>query len=260
MRYLHRLHRWINRFSQVNLALSHGVAVSQAVHDMFQSIAGRYDLTNDVLSFGIHRLWRNRALRLGGARPGITAVDLCTGTGDVALALARIIGSNGQVTGVDFVQEMLTLAEKKTIAQSSLNPKSAPISYVRSDASQTPLPGGAADLVTISFGIRNVDNPTDCLREMRRLLKPGGRAVILEFGQPTNLLFRKLYEFYSFSLMPILGGWLTGNRSAYEYLPRTSKAFPSGENFLRLMQEAGFSKSSATPVFLGIAYIYVGDR
>ncbi len=227
---------------------------------MFARIAPRYDLANDVLSLGIHRNWREKVLNAGEIGPGHHVLDLCTGTGDLAFAIAKRVTRSGYVAGVDFVNEMVQLATKKlkTRANSALN--SAPISFMQGDALALPFSDQSFDRCTVSFGIRNVDSPVNGLREMERVLKPQGKAVVLEFGQPTAPGFSSAYQLYSKFLMPTIGGLLTGDRAAYEYLPRTSKNFPCGENFCAIMREAGFRNCKFKSLSLGIAYLYVGDK
>jgi demethylmenaquinone methyltransferase/2-methoxy-6-polyprenyl-1,4-benzoquinol methylase len=228
--------------------------VSEQVREMFSSIAPRYDVTNGVLSLGIDRLWRRIAVRESGAAPGASVLDCATGTGDLALALRRAVGPSGSVVGMDFCAEMLEPAREKA--------RRAGLSDIRfevADALALPYPPSTFDVATIAFGIRNVDDPVRCLREMARVVRPGGRVVVLEFGQPRGA-WGALYRFYSRALMPRVGGLLTGNRSAYAYLPRTAAAFPGGERFLALMDEAGtFSARRARSLSGGIAFVYVGD-
>ena len=236
--------------------------MSQYVHDMFASIAHRYDCANDVLSFGMHRLWRERALDFADVKTGQTAVDLCTGTGDVAFALAKRVGPSGKVIGVDFVESMLEqarLRQANTQTSSKSRLPSADLSFIRGDALSIPVPDNSADLVTVSFGIRNVDDPLKCLREMKRILKPGGKAIILEFGKPTFPGFGLLFRLYSSYLMPLIGGVLTGNREAYSYLPRTSREFPAGKEFTLLMEQAQLTGIKFKPLLYGVAYIYKGE-
>lgn len=226
--------------------------MSTHVREMFSSIAPRYDVTNEVLSFGVHRLWRRSAVRLSGAAPGQAVLDCATGTGDLALAFKRAVGDGGRVLGTDFCQEMLIPAPAKA-ARAGLK-----IDFEVADALALPYPDKTFDVASIAFGIRNVDDPVKCLKEMARVVKPGGRVVVLEFGQPRGL-FGALFRFYSRFIMPWVGGLLTGNRAAYEYLPRTSAAFPSGDRFLTLMDQAGaFRERAAHPKTFGTAYIYVG--
>ena len=227
--------------------------MSAEVRQMFSSIATRYDVTNEVLSFGIHRLWRRKAIRLSGAKPGDAVLDCATGTGDLAIAFKHTVGGDGRVVGTDFCPEMLESAPAKA-AREGLE-----IEFAVADAMD--LRGYADnsfDVASISFGIRNVDDPVQCLKEMARVVKPGGRVVVLEFGQP-NGLYGGLFRFYSKVLMPFVGGLLTGNRAAYQYLPRTAAAFPAGEKFLELMDRSGaYRKRAAHPLTFGTAYVYVG--
>lgn len=226
--------------------------MSEQVRQMFSSIAPRYDVTNEVLSFGVHRLWRRSAIRLSGAKAGQAVLDCATGTGDLALAFKRTVGADGRVVGTDFCADMLAVAPAKAEAAK------LEVKFEVADAMALPYPSQQFDVSSISFGIRNVDDPVKCLREMARVVKPGGKVVVLEFGQPTGL-FGALYRFYSRVVMPFIGGLITGNKSAYQYLPRTAGAFPAGEKFLALMEQSGaFSASTAHPMTFGTAYVYVG--
>lgn len=226
--------------------------MSTQVRQMFSQIAPRYDLANEVLSFGVHRLWRRAAVRLAGAAPGLSVLDCATGTGELALAFKRAVGSSGRVVGTDFCAEMLAAAaaKGKRVGQE--------VQLELADATALPFADGIFDIASIAFGIRNVDDPIACLREMARVTRPGGRIAILEFGQPRGS-FGALFRLYSRTAMPFIGGLLTGDRAAYEYLPRTAAAFPAGERFLALMDEADvFCDRAATPLTFGTAYVYVG--
>ncbi len=227
--------------------------MSEHVREMFSSIAPRYDVTNVVLSLGVDRLWRRVAVRESGAAPGDRVLDCATGTGDLALALRRAVEPGGTVVGMDFCAAMLEPAREKA--------RRAGLEDVRfevADALALPYPARAFDIATIAFGIRNVDDPVRCLKEMSRVVRPGGRVVVLEFGQPRGA-WGALYRVYSRWLMPAVGGLLTGNRSAYAYLPRTAATFPAGERFLALMDEADtFSACRAQALTGGIAFVYLG--
>lgn len=226
--------------------------MSTEVRQMFSSIATRYDVTNEVLSFGVHRLWRRTAVRLSGAKEGSAILDCATGTGDLALAFKRKVGPTGRVVGTDFCPEMLESAPSKA-TKAGLQ-----VEFQVADALALPFADDSFDVASIAFGIRNVDDPVKCLKEMARVVRPGGRVVVLEFGQPTGA-FGALFRFYSKTVMPAVGGLLTGNRAAYEYLPRTSAAFPSGDRFLGLMEQSGaYSERRAHPLTFGTAYVYVG--
>ncbi|MCE9671318.1 bifunctional demethylmenaquinone methyltransferase/2-methoxy-6-polyprenyl-1,4-benzoquinol methylase UbiE [Myxococcus stipitatus] len=226
--------------------------MSTEVRQMFSSIATRYDVTNEVLSFGIHRLWRRTAVRLSQAKAGDRVLDCASGTGDLAMVFKRKVGDTGRVLGTDFCPEMLESAPAKA-AKAGLQ-----IDFQVADAMALPFADDSFDVASIAFGIRNVDDPVQCLREMGRVVRPGGRVVVLEFGQPDGV-FGALFRFYSKSIMPAIGGLLTGNRAAYEYLPRTSAAFPAGDKFLSLMDQSGaYAERSAHPLTFGTAYVYVG--
>jgi len=228
--------------------------MSAEVREMFASIARRYDTANEVLSLGIHKGWRRAAVHLSGAAPGQRVLDCATGTGDLALEFKRVVGPDGEVIGTDFCAEMLENAPSKA-AKAGLEVK-----FAVADVLALPYPEGRFDVASIAFGIRNVDDPLLCLREMARVVKPGGCVIVLEFGQPRGP-FGALFRAYSRGIMPVVGGLLTGNRAAYEYLPRTAAAFPAGETFLRLMREANaFSATEAHPLTFGTAYLYRGVK
>jgi demethylmenaquinone methyltransferase/2-methoxy-6-polyprenyl-1,4-benzoquinol methylase len=226
--------------------------MSQQVHSMFTQIAPRYDLTNDILSMGSHRLWRRRAVLLSRAQPGDSVLDCATGTGDLAIDFKRVVGPKGRVKGTDFNAAMLSAAPAKAKALG------LDIDFEVADAMKLPYESKRFDVASISFGIRNVDDPNVCLNELARVVKPGGRVVVLEFGQPTGA-FGAVFRLYARFAMPLMGQLLTGNRAAYEYLPRTAAAFPSGDRFVALMQETkAFSEQGAHPLMSGLAYVYVG--
>ena len=226
--------------------------MSAEVREMFASIARRYDTANEVLSLGIHKGWRRAAVHLSGAAPGQRVLDCATGTGDLALEFKRAVGAGGEVIGTDFCAEMLESAPAKA-AKAHLQVK-----FAVADVLALPYPDGQFDVASIAFGIRNVDDPLLCLREMARVVKPGGCVIVLEFGQPRGP-FGALFRAYSRGVMPVVGGLLTGNRAAYEYLPRTAAAFPAGEKFLGLMRESNaFTATEAHPLTFGTAYVYRG--
>jgi demethylmenaquinone methyltransferase/2-methoxy-6-polyprenyl-1,4-benzoquinol methylase len=226
--------------------------MSEQVHAMFTDIAPKYDITNTVLSLGIHHIWRRATVRASGARQGMRVLDCATGTGDLALAFKQTVGPTGRVVGTDFNADMLSFAPGK--AQS----RGLDVEFEVADAMDLPYADATFDVASISFGIRNVDDPVRALSEMARVVVPGGRVVILEFGQPRGLVGLS-YTFYSKYIIPVIGGMLTGNRKAYEYLPTTAAAFPCREAFLECMRQTGrYADVSYRELTGGIAFLYVG--
>lgn len=216
---------------------------------MFASIAGRYDRANQVMSGGVHHLWRRAAVRYAGAAAGDRVLDCATGTGDLAIAFRKAVGPSGSVTGTDFVPEMIALARQK----------SPGIDFEVADVTKLPYPDGSFDIASISFGIRNVGDPRRGIAELARVVRSGGRVVILEFGQPHSRAFGALYDLYRKRFLPRLGGAITGERDAYEYLESSTARFPCGSEFAQLMRDsAAFAHVDWKPVTLGIAYLYRG--
>jgi demethylmenaquinone methyltransferase / 2-methoxy-6-polyprenyl-1,4-benzoquinol methylase len=221
---------------------------------MFGRIAGTYDRANQVLSFGLHHRWRSAAVRRSGATHGDRVLDCATGTGDLAIAFYRAVGPEGEVVGTDFCEEMLAHAPEKAAHAG------AAIHFEAADVLALPYPDAKYDIASIAFGIRNVEDPHRALREMARVVHPGGRVCVLEFGQPGGALFGPLYRFYSRRVLPALGGWLSGDRSAYEYLDRTSSQFPAGPAFAERMRATGAFRSIRFHALTGgVAYVYVGE-
>ena len=214
----------------------------ERIRKMFASIAGRYDRANSILSGGVHHRWRRRAVERSGARRGMVVLDCATGTGDLAIAF-RKAGAN--VFGTDFVPEMLEIARRK-----------APdIDFRPGDAMALPFETGSFDIASIAFGIRNVAEPGRAIAEMARV---ANKVVILEFGQPAAW-FRPVYSLYREHILPRVGGAITGERGAYEYLESSSAQFPSGEAFASVMRaSANFASIDIEPLTFGIAWLYIG--
>jgi len=218
------------------------------IRSMFASISARYDRANTVLSGGVHHLWRRRAVKAANVKPGDRVLDCATGTGDLAIAFHK---AGARVTGTDFVPEMLEHARAKTSA----------IEFEVADVTKLPYPDATFDVASISFGIRNVGEPRRGIAEMARVVKPGGRVIVLEFGQPRNRVFSALYDGYTRHVLPRLGGLLTGKRDAYEYLQKSAGRFPCGEDFVQLMRESGdFASVEYEALTFGIAYLYKGVK
>ncbi len=226
-----------------------------AVREMFSDIAPTYDLLNRLLSFGVDRLWRKRAVAnlLRDLSPGVHLLDLATGTADVALEMRRAAGREARVVGADFAFPMLVRGKQKAAK------KSAPLSLVQADALRLPFAAGAFDGVLIAFGLRNLEDRQRGLDEMGRVIRPGGRLVVLEFGHPAGL-FGLLFTLYFKGLLPLVGRLVSAHPSAYNYLPRTVYEFPRAEELARMMEEAGFREVCHRPMTGGIATLHVGVR
>ena len=228
------------------------------VRQMFARVAGRYDLANHVLSFNIDRWWRARTVRIAHAilqRPGARALDICCGTGDLTLALAAAAAPDARVFGSDFCHPMLTAAREKIAART---PAAGNGEVFEADALRLPVRNASLDLITAAFGFRNLANYDAGLREMRRVLRPGGMAAILEFSQPPNRAFAALYNFYSRRILPKIGGALSGSPEAYAYLPESVRKFPGPEELAQAMREAGFERVGYELLTGGIAALHTG--
>lgn len=222
---------------------------------MFDSIAPRYDLLNHVLSAGMDRGWRDRAVDALALPANARVLDLCTGTGDLAIAtVQRAAGAT--VVGIDFAGEMLRLALAK-IRDASLDRR---IRLVRGDATSIPLADRSCDAATIAFGIRNVAEPQRALAELARVLKPGGRLAILEFGQPRIPGIRTLYSWYFRYMLPLVGRLISKHQSAYSYLPASVGTFPPPSQFAKTLSATGFSQVRAVPLTFGIVYLFIAER
>ena len=226
--------------------------MSEQIRSMFAKLAPRYDATNNALSLGIHRFWRQKAVRLSGAKAGMSVLDCATGTGDLAIEFKQKVGAGGRVVGTDFCAEMLELAPAKAAH------KGLDVKFEIADAMNLQYRDNDFDIASISFGIRNVDSPTKCLEEMARVVRPGGKVVIVELGQPRGIL-KVMYKLYRKTIMPLLALLVTRNDHAFHYLLDTSAVFPSREKFVEIMQKTGvFSEQRYYTLTLGVAYIYIG--
>lgn len=221
---------------------------------MFDRIAARYDLANRVLSAGCDLAWRRRMARLLPVGESLRLLDIATGTADQILLLMDIVPRIAHATGIDLSEKMLEVGRGK-VRRHGLEARAV---LKTGDALAIPEPDASFDVCTIAFGIRNVENVPAALREMGRVLRPGGRALVLEFSRPVAW-FRPLHSFYLRRILPALGGWLAGESQAYRYLGTTVRTFASGEDFCALMRAAGLVEVCAVPLTLGIATIYRGD-
>ncbi len=213
-----------------NVFYAPGEQRAAKVNDLFASIAGRYDLLNDLQSFGLHRLWKRRVVRLANAKPGDRALDLCCGTGDITLALAR---QGAETTGLDFSEKMLEVAKRRSQKSEVRSPNKNPhfalrtSHFVQGDAQQIPFPENSFDIVTVGYGLRNLASWERGLEEMLRVAKPGGRLIVLEFGKPANALWRAVYFTHLKCSVPLIGLLFCGNPQAYAYILESLKHYPA---------------------------------
>jgi demethylmenaquinone methyltransferase/2-methoxy-6-polyprenyl-1,4-benzoquinol methylase len=227
----------------------------EVIKAMFSNVALNYDKANSVLSMGIHHLWRKKLVEWSQAKKGDHILDCATGTGDLAIEFKKTVGDEGRVVGTDFCPEMLAIATQK-VMNSPYN-----IDFSTADVMALPFKDNQFDIASISFGIRNVSNPIQGLKEMARVIKPGGYVIVLEFGQMNIPILNKLYNFYSEQILPIMGGWVTGQKKAYEYLQKSSSSFPCREQFVDLMKQTqAFSVIEYRALSFGIAYIYKAKK
>jgi demethylmenaquinone methyltransferase / 2-methoxy-6-polyprenyl-1,4-benzoquinol methylase len=208
-----------------------------------------------VLSIGIHHIWRKKLVDLAEVTLGQAVLDCATGTGDLAIEFKKTVGPHGKVTGTDFCEEMLRPAPAKARS------KYLDIKFEVADVLRLPYEDNTFDVASISFGIRNVSHPIQALQEMARVVRPGGRVMVLEFGQASMPVFSQAFNFYSRKILPTIGGWVTGEKEAYSYLQDSSAHFPCRDQFIDLMKQAGsFSKMEYHSLTGGIAYIYKGVK
>lgn len=222
---------------------------------MFDNIAPAYDRLNHTLSLNIDRIWRRRAVRIVARLHPRRVLDMATGTGDLALMMARRI-PGAHIKGVDLSEGMLEVARRK-IAARGLEER---VTLEVGDAETAVAAPGAVDVVTVAFGVRNFGDLEQGLAELSRALRAGGQIVILEFSTPTMPVFGRLYDWYSHRVLPRIGGWLSRDRRAYDYLPRSVDEFPQPEEFLKILAAAGFRNCRARSQSFGIAQIYTAEK
>ena len=231
-----------------------GKSKREKVEHMFDSIAPKYDLLNHVLSGGIDKRWRKKLIKMLSAQSPKIILDIATGTADLAIAAAALHPE--KIIGVDISQRMLDVGRKK-IQQKKLN---AVIDLMQADSEKLPFGDNYFDAITVAFGVRNFEHLSVGLSEMFRVLKPGGTCLVLEFSQPQSFPVKQLYHFHSRYLLPWVGQLLSKERAAYEYLPESVKAFPYGEEFLKIFSAIGFEGTKCTSLTFGIASIYSGKK
>jgi demethylmenaquinone methyltransferase/2-methoxy-6-polyprenyl-1,4-benzoquinol methylase len=224
------------------------------VRGVFDSVASKYDLMNDLMSGGLHRLWKRFALAQTGLRPGQRALDVASGTGDLGAGLARQVGREGLAVLTDVNREMLARGRDRLIDRGL----AAQVAFVIANAECLPFADRCFDCVTIGFGLRNVTDKPAALASMRRVLRPGGRLLVLEFSKPTVRALKPAYDAYSFNILPRLGGMVAGDAASYRYLAESIRMHPDQETLAAMMREAGFDEARWHNLAAGIVALHVG--
>lgn len=229
---------------------------TELVRGVFDSVASRYDVMNDLMSFGVHRLWKRFAIELTGLRAGQTALDLASGTGDLADKFADLVGPTGHVLMTDINAAMLSVGRDRMIDRGH----AGNLSYAQVNAESLPFPEETFDLVTIAFGLRNVTDKQRALEAMYRVLKPGGRVLVLEFSKPQSKPLEKLYDFYSFRVLPKMGKAVANDAESYRYLAESIRMHPDQQTLLEMMETAGFERCDVHNLTGGIVAVHRGFR
>ena len=224
------------------------------VRGVFDSVAGRYDLMNDLMSGGMHRLWKRFALGQTGLRPGQRALDVASGTGDIGAGLARQVGASGLAVLTDINREMLSRGRDRLIDQGL----AAQVRFLIANAECLPFADRSFDCVTIAFGLRNVTDKAAALASMRRVLRPAGRLLVLEFSKPTLEILKPAYDAYSFKVLPRLGGIIAGDSASYRYLAESIRMHPDQETLAAMFRDAGFDECRWHNLAGGIVALHVG--
>jgi demethylmenaquinone methyltransferase/2-methoxy-6-polyprenyl-1,4-benzoquinol methylase len=235
-----------------NKYLSYDEKRAPKVREMFSRLAGRYDLVNDVMSFGLHRIWKEETVRLGldGRRGVVRWLDLCCGTGDLFFRAER---ENVHVFGADFTMPMLAVARARQIEEQKTS------RFLQADALRLPFPDGVFDVVSMGYGLRNLADPLKGLTEIRRVLAPGGRAVILDFGKPENPVAGALYHSFLYTMMPAVGWIFHGDPQTYLYIPESLKRYPGQRGVEEMMRRTGFVQARYEERLLGTMGINIGE-
>jgi demethylmenaquinone methyltransferase/2-methoxy-6-polyprenyl-1,4-benzoquinol methylase len=226
------------------------------VRGVFDSVADKYDIMNDLMSFGVHRLWKRFAIELAGVRRGQQVLDLASGTGDLADRFAGLVGPEGLVVMSDINNAMLANGRNRMLDRGH----GGNLSYCQVDAETIPFPDNSFDLVTIAFGLRNVTHKEAALASMYRVLRPGGRALVLEFSKPTTKPLAKLYDAYSFGLLPAMGRLVANDADSYKYLAESIRMHPDQETLKGMMENAGFERCDVHNLTGGIVAIHRGFK
>jgi len=225
------------------------------VKGVFDSVASNYDLMNDVMSFGIHRLWKQYAIDIANVKKGDAILDLASGTGDLIKLYHKKIGNSGRIVSSDINEAMLDEGKRNLINSGVLG-----IEFVQANAEKLPFEDNSFDLVSIAFGLRNVTDKDKALSEMCRILKPGGVLIVLEFSKTTNPVLEKIYDAYSFNLIPKFGSWFAGDEDSYQYLAESIRRHPDQETLKQMIIDAGFDMCEYQNLTGGVVAIHKGIK
>jgi len=229
---------------------------AEMVAGVFHSVAAKYDIMNDVMSFGIHRMWKRFTIESAGARPGMKVLDLAGGTGDLTAKFSHLVGDKGQVTLADINDSMLKVGREKLRDKGIVGN----VNYVQANAEALPFPDNHFDIITIAFGLRNVTDKNAAIRSMLRVLKPGGKLLVLEFSKPQHEIMRKIYDLYSFKILPKMGSLITQDAESYEYLAESIRVHPDQDTLKGMMVDAGFEQVEYTNMTDGIVALHKGYK
>jgi demethylmenaquinone methyltransferase / 2-methoxy-6-polyprenyl-1,4-benzoquinol methylase len=229
---------------------------ARLVKDVFDSVATKYDLMNDLMSMGIHRIWKRIAIQLSHVRGGESVLDLAGGTGDMTALFQKRVGPSGQVVLSDINAAMLRCGRDRLIDEGV----AGNVGYAQIDAEKLPFRDNQFDCVCIAFGLRNVTHKEEALRAIQRVLKPGGRAIILEFSEVKGELFKKTYDFYSFKLLPLIGKVVANDPDSYRYLAESIRMHPNQEKLKQMMEQAGFQRCEYFNMTRGVVAVHRGYK
>jgi len=228
----------------------------QHVAKVFHSVASRYDLMNDLMSMGIHRIWKRFTIEMSGVRKGHRVLDIAGGTGDLTMQFSRLVGETGTVVLADINESMLKVGRDRLIDRGF----GSNIEYVQANAECLPFPDNYFDCITIAFGLRNVTHKDKALASMARVLKPGGRLLVLEFSKPDNPVFSKVYDAYSFTALPLMGTLIAGDSESYRYLAESIRMHPDQETLKGMMEDAGLVRCKYYNMTGGIVALHMGIK